>query len=125
MPSNNNLVGNPKLEASRENETRVFLVFQEFQYDRFIGKTHYKNGTAIKNPVIAFGSICPGRKLALLQVKWFLITLLNRFDLELLPGESCDFDMNYPGHEIVPPTNDVRMQYKSRDGHADIRIQGC
>lgn len=69
----------------------------------------------LKNPVLSFGSLCPGRKIALLQTKWYIISMLHRFDMELLAGEKCDFDTSYPGHEIVPPTNDVQMRYKPRN----------
>lgn len=69
----------------------------------------------MKNPVLPFGSLCPGRKIAMLQTKWFLVSMLNRYDMELLDGESCDFDTSYPGHEIVPPTNDVQLRYRVRE----------
>lgn len=41
--------------------------------------------------------------------------MLHKFDVELLEGQSCDFDTSYPGHEIVPPTNDVQMRYRYRN----------
>ena len=87
-----------------------------------MGKTFYKNGTQLKNPVLPFGSICPGRKIALLQTKWYLISMLHKYDLELLEGESCDFDMSYPGHEIVPPTNDVQMRFRPRNSSTQIQV---
>lgn len=101
----------------------LLLLFQEFQYDRFINKSFFKNGMKLKNPVLPFGSICPGRKIALLQTKWYIVSMLQKFDIELLEGESCDFDTSYPGHEIVPATNDVQMRYKARNSPIELRVR--
>lgn len=102
----------------------MLFLFQEFQYDRFMnGKTFHKNGQQLKTPVLPFGSICPGRKIALLQTKWYLISMLHKYDFELLDGESCDFDTRFPGHEIIPPTNDVQMRYRSRTSSSQLRVK--
>lgn len=63
---------------------------------------------------MSFGSICPGKKYALTQAKWFLLSLVHNFDMELLEGESTKPDVNYHGHEILPPTNEVQIRYRSR-----------
>lgn len=86
----------------------------EFKYDRFVDATFYKNGQVLKNPIMSFGSICPGKKYALTQAKWFLLSLVHSFDMELLEGESTKPDVNYHGHEILPPTNEVQIRYRSR-----------
>ena len=49
--------------------------------------------------------------------------MLHKYDLELLEGESCDFDTSYPGHEIVPPTNDVQMRFRLRNPTTDIQVR--
>jgi hypothetical protein len=64
----------------------------------------YKYGRQIKNPIIAFGSLCPGKKYAITQSKWFLLSCIYSFDMELCSGESTIPDINYYGHEILPPT---------------------
>lgn len=64
---------------------------------------------------MAFGSICPGKRYAILQAKWYLLTLAHMFDFELLEGEQTDIDVNYYGHEILPPTNDVHLRYRMKD----------
>lgn len=66
----------------------------------------------LKNPVLAFGSLCPGKKYAMTQAKWFLLSLIYAYDIELLDGESTSLDVNYYGHEILPPVNDVQIRYK-------------
>ncbi|XP_067932244.1 cytochrome P450 7A1-like [Watersipora subatra] len=104
-------------------DPEIFERPEEFQYDRFIGRTFYKSGMKLKNPVLPFGSICPGRKIALLQTKWYIISMLHRYDFELLDGETCDFDTSYPGHEIVPATNDVQMRYRLRNAPTAIQVQ--
>lgn len=49
--------------------------------------------------------------------------MLQRYDIELLEGESCDFDTSYPGHEIVPATNDVQMRYRLRSSSTQLRVK--
>lgn len=76
----------------------------------------------LKNPVLPFGSLCPGRKIALLQTKWYIVSMLHKFDMELLAGESCEFDTSYPGHEIVPATNDVQIRYRYRNPTTTLNV---
>merc|ERR1719419_809392 len=64
-------------------DAEIFPKPLEFQYDRFIDQKFYKNGKEITHPVMAFGSLCPGKRYALLQIKWYLITVLNKFDMKL------------------------------------------
>ena len=70
-----------------------------------------KNGTELKTPLIGFGSLCPGKRMSMLQIKWFLISLMNTFSMELLEGESTEPNTQYYGHEILPPVNDVKVRY--------------
>lgn len=74
----------------------------------------YKYGKEIKNPIIAFGSLCPGKKYAIMQSKWFLLSSIYSFDMELCEGEFTQPDINYYGHEILPPTNEVQVRYRLR-----------
>ena len=91
-----------------------FFSFQTFKYDRFINATFKKSGRDVKNPVIGFGSLCPGKRYAICQLKWFVLTLLTRFDLALEEGQHAQLDSKYYGHEILPPANDVTMTYRLR-----------
>nr|KAI8733043.1 prostacyclin synthase-like [Biomphalaria glabrata] len=89
---------------------------ETFKYDRFIDADFYKNGKKIKHPLIGFGSLCPGQKLSMLQIKWFIINIVNSFKLELIEGEKTAPNTGMYGHEILPPTNDVQCRFKPREG---------
>jgi len=69
----------------------------------------------VKNPIMSFGSLCPGKKYAITQGKWFLMSLVYSFDFELCKGESTELDVNYYGHEILPPVRDVQIRYRMRE----------
>lgn len=86
-----------------------------YKYDRFIDATFYKNGREVKNPVLAFGSLCPGKKLAISQAKWYIFNLVYQFDFKVANGQTCKPDVHYHGHEILPPTNDVKLLYRKRE----------
>lgn len=62
----------------------------------------------MKHPVIAFGSLCPGKRYALLQLRWYIIYMFTKFDLRFAEGVSpALYDDKYHGHEILPPIADV------------------
>ncbi|XP_060587133.1 cytochrome P450 7A1-like [Ruditapes philippinarum] len=84
----------------------------EYKYDRFVDAKFYKNGRELKNPLLAFGSLCPGKKLAIAQAKWYIFNLVHQFDFVVADEQSCVPDVHYHGHEILPPTNDVTISYK-------------
>lgn len=86
----------------------------KFKYDRFIGAKFYKNGREVKNPLLAFGSLCPGKRLAISQAKWYVFNLVYQFHFKVVDGQTCEPDVHYHGHEILPPTNDVRLAYKKK-----------
>lgn len=90
----------------------LFCLLQTFKYDRFIDAKFYKNGKELKNPVMAFGSLCPGKRYALLQLKWFILRLFTRFQLEQVEGKSAELDHNYHGHEVLPPKQDVDIRFR-------------
>jgi cytochrome P450 len=85
---------------------------QEFKYDRFCNAAKfYKDGLELKHPILAFGSLCTGQRYATLQAKWFIMNIVNMFEMELLDGEKAHMDVQYHGHEILPPVNDVRCTF--------------
>ena len=90
------------------------MYFQEFQYERFIDTTFYKNGKAISNPVIAFGSLCPGKRYATLQLKWYIMSVVSQFKLRLQEGEHAEYAYEYHGHEVLPPKKDVNIDCSVR-----------
>ncbi|XP_052771592.1 cytochrome P450 7A1-like [Mya arenaria] len=87
----------------------------EFKYDRFIDAKFSKNGREVKNPLLAFGSLCPGKKLAMTQAKWFILNLAHNFEFTTSNSDTCEPDVHYHGHEILPPSNDVPIEYKRRN----------
>ncbi|KAI0237257.1 7-alpha-hydroxycholest-4-en-3-one 12-alpha-hydroxylase [Lamellibrachia satsuma] len=93
-------------------DPEIFEKPTEFIYDRFIDATFYKNGKILKNPLLAFGTLCPGKRYALLQLKWYLLTVFTRFDMRLQPGASAKYDYRYHGHEVLPPVEDVNIDFR-------------
>lgn len=71
---------------------------------------------------MAFGTLCPGQRCARAQLKWYLLTVLARFDMQLLPGEHAEFDDQYHGHEILPPKADVNFRYKVRQNCPTLQL---
>ncbi len=90
------------------------MSLQEFKYNRFVDTKFYKNGKEIKHPVMSFGSLCPGKRFALLQLKWYIMSIFSTFDIQLHEGEHAELDAQYHGHEILPPVKDVQMRYRFR-----------
>ncbi|KAL8588074.1 hypothetical protein ACOMHN_066295 [Nucella lapillus] len=92
-------------------DSEIFEDPETFKYDRFVDATFYKNGKELNNPLIGFGSLCPGKRMSMLQIKWYLLNVLNSFHMELLEGERTEPNTQYYGHEILPPVNDVQVRY--------------
>jgi len=100
-------------------------VRQEFVYDRFMDDAKFfKAGVELKHPVMSFGSLCPGKRYALLQLKWFILTMLSRFELRFKTSSSLPrYDSRYHGHEVVPPANDVNVVFRPRTTSKPRRLQ--
>ncbi|BFZ10732.1 hypothetical protein BsWGS_13771 [Bradybaena similaris] len=96
-------------------DPEVFEEPETFKVDRFVDAEFYKNGQKVKHPLIGFGSLCFGQKLSMLQLKWFIINVLNSFKMELLDGQKTVPNKNMYGHEILPPTNDVQCRFIPRE----------
>lgn len=101
--------------ANHMDET-VFENPLEFQYDRFLNRDHYKHGKKITSPLVTHGSLCPGEKISILQMKWFAMTWINTFKTELVVDQKTERNLNAYGHEILPPLNDVSFLIKQREG---------
>lgn len=70
-----------------------------------------------------FGTICPGKRLALLQLKLFIINIVSNYDVKLNDGENTELDNKYHGHEVLPPTNDVQITIKKK--RKNLSSFGC
>jgi hypothetical protein len=98
----------------------LLVCVQTFKFDRYVDAKFYKHGKEIKQSLLAFGSMCPGKKMALLEMKWYIINFLNALDMELLPGESTEVNTQFYGNEVLPPVNDVKVQYRLRENAPKI-----
>ncbi|XP_074656730.1 cytochrome P450 7A1-like [Tubulanus polymorphus] len=108
-------------------DPKIFTEPLEFQYDRFHRNgqkvTFYKDGDELKHPVMPFGTICPGQRYATIQIKWYLMTVLNMFDMELYDGEHAEYDYQYHGHEILPPSHDVNCKFLRREQFTKLILE--
>ncbi|XP_064298706.1 cytochrome P450 7B1 isoform X2 [Phalacrocorax carbo] len=95
---------------------------KEYKFDRYIenGKkktTFYKAGRKLKYFLMPFGSgisMCPGRFLAMNEMKMFLFLLLAHFDVELVENKAVRLDNSRMGLGILLPDVDVAFRYKLR-----------
>jgi len=98
------------------------LYFQEYKFDRYIenGKkktTFYKAGRKLKYFLMPFGSgisMCPGRFLAMNEMKMFLFLLLAHFDVELAENKAVRLDNSRMGLGILLPDADIAFRYRLR-----------
>ncbi|KAM6125844.1 LOW QUALITY PROTEIN: cytochrome P450 7B1 [Pterocles gutturalis] len=95
---------------------------KEYKFDRYIenGKkktTFYKAGRKLKYFLMPFGSgisMCPGRFLAMNEMKMFLFLLLAHFDVELAENKAVRLDNSRMGLGILLPDVDIAFRYKLR-----------
>ncbi|KAM9643552.1 cytochrome P450 7B1 isoform 2-T2 [Morphnus guianensis] len=95
---------------------------KEYKFDRYIenGKkktTFYKAGRKLKYFLMPFGSgisMCPGRFLAMNEMKMFLFLLLAHFDVELVENKAVRLDNSRMGLGILLPDVDITFRYKLR-----------
>ena len=101
----------------------LFLFCQVFKYDRFVDAKFYDQaGEEIRHPVMAFGSLCPGKRFAMAQMKLYLLTILTRFDMALDQGEHAEYDFRYHGHEVLPPVKDVNVNFRLKTDSPKLRL---
>lgn len=96
-----------------------------FKYDRFLNPNgsrkvnFYKAGKKIHHYTMPWGSgvsICPGRFLALSEMKLFVLLMLTHFDLELVDPDTPvpPVDPQRWGFGTTQPSHDVRFRYRLR-----------
>lgn len=59
-------------------------------------------------------SMCPGRFLAMNEMKMFLFILLAHFDVELVENKAVRLDNSRMGLGILLPDVDIAFRYKLR-----------
>ncbi|XP_043833451.1 cytochrome P450 7B1 [Dromiciops gliroides] len=105
-------------------DPEIFEQPEEFKFDRFVedGKektTFFKRGQKVPYFLIPFGSgisKCPGRFLAMLEMKQFLILLFMYFDVELIENKP---QLQFTNSRFFlgiqpPPLSDISFRYKIR-----------
>mmetsp|Transcript_6702 Transcript_6702/g.17236 ORF Transcript_6702/g.17236 Transcript_6702/m.17236 type:complete len:524 (+) Transcript_6702:206-1777(+) len=101
----------------------VFENPEEFQYDRFAGKTKsdftYGDGKPLTHePVIPFGGgehLCPGRKFVSYEARLYVAMLMQSFDLRLVAGETRpDTDKAAVGIGVLQPVRDPKVEIRPR-----------
>lgn len=96
-----------------------------FKYDRFLNSNgsrkvdFYKAGKKIHHYSMPWGwgvSICPGRFLALSEMKLFVLLMIMHFDLELVDPDTPvpPVDPHRWGFGTTQPSYDVRFRYRLR-----------
>lgn len=96
-----------------------------FKYDRFLNPNgsrkvdFYKSGKKIHHYTMPWGSgvsICPGRFLALSEMKLFVLLMVTYFDLELVDPDTPvpPVDPRRWGFGTTQPSREVRFRYRLR-----------
>ncbi|PVD24504.1 hypothetical protein C0Q70_14987 [Pomacea canaliculata] len=97
-------------------DPEIFEDPEVFKHKRFVNTTFYKYGKEVKKPILSFGSACLGQRSALMQVKWFVMNLINSFSFQLPEGQKTERDTEKYGNEILPPVNDVQVDFRPKEG---------
>ncbi|KAG8513897.1 25-hydroxycholesterol 7-alpha-hydroxylase, partial [Galemys pyrenaicus] len=111
---------------SLHNDPEIFEAPREFRFDRFVedGKiktNFYRRGEKLKHYLLPFGfgtSKCPGRFLAIVEIKLLLITLLTHFDLEIMDDKPVKLNYGRFLFGIQHPDSDVLFRTRRLDGIA-------
>ncbi|KAG5204883.1 hypothetical protein MJG53_009479 [Ovis ammon polii x Ovis aries] len=101
-------------------DPEIFEAPEEFRFDRFTenGKkktTFFKRGKKLKYYHLPFGlgvSKCPGRFLAMVEIKQLLVVLLTYFDLEIIDNKPLELNYSRFLFGIPYPDSDVLFRYK-------------
>uniref|UniRef100_A0A8C5L6T7 25/26-hydroxycholesterol 7alpha-hydroxylase n=2 Tax=Jaculus jaculus TaxID=51337 RepID=A0A8C5L6T7_JACJA len=104
------------------NDPEVFEAPEEFRFDRFMedGKkktNFYKSGKKLKFYIMPFGfgtSKCPGRYLAVVEIKLLLVVFLTYFDLELLDKKPVRRGQSRLLFGVQYPDSNVLFRYKAK-----------
>ncbi|XP_051054331.1 cytochrome P450 7B1 [Phodopus roborovskii] len=104
-------------------DPEIFEAPEEFRFDRFIedGKkktTFLKGGKRLKYfPVMPFGvgaSKCPGRYLAVNELKILIAVILIYFDVEIIDKKNVELNYNRLLLGIQHPNSDISFRYKAK-----------
>jgi len=100
----------------------VFEQPEQYRFDRFYSergaKQFFKAGERLGYALMPFGggeTMCPGRFLALSEIKMLVVMLLADYEVERLPQQTRPaFDMTRSGLGILPPAGPLRVRVRPR-----------
>ncbi|MBZ3891375.1 25-hydroxycholesterol 7-alpha-hydroxylase [Sciurus carolinensis] len=106
----------------QHSDPEIFEAPEEFRFDRFIEdgkkKTIFsKGGKNQKFSVMPFGlgiTKCPGRYVAVVEMKLLLLIFVTYFDLEIIDKKPVGLDYNRLWIGIQHPESDVLFRYKAK-----------
>ena len=101
-------------------DPEIFENPEQYQFDRFHSpdgpQKFFKNGKRLSHPLLLFGggvSMCPGRFMALSEIKLFIAFLLSRCELELQGSIVPQPDLRRAGLGVLTPKSDLRLRYRA------------
>uniref|UniRef100_A0A8D2D5Q6 25/26-hydroxycholesterol 7alpha-hydroxylase n=1 Tax=Sciurus vulgaris TaxID=55149 RepID=A0A8D2D5Q6_SCIVU len=106
----------------QHSDPEIFEAPEEFRFDRFIEdgkkKTIFsKGGKNQKFSFMPFGlgiTKCPGRYVAVVEIKLLLLIFVTYFDLEIIDKKPVGLDYNRLWIGIQHPESDVLFRYKAK-----------
>ncbi len=101
-------------------DPEIFENPDQYQFDRFHSpdgpQRFCKSGKRLSHPLMLFGggvSMCPGRFMALAEIKLFIAFLLSRCELELQGSVVPQPDLRRAGLGVLTPKSDLRLRYRA------------
>lgn len=108
-------------------DPEIFEEPDRFRHDRFHSPgapaTFSRGGRPLQFPLLPFGSgasMCPGRFLAMNELKIVVAHLLSRYELEITDERIPTGDTSRLGLGIPPPTHDVKFRARRRAGGPEV-----
>lgn len=97
----------------------IFVHPEQFRYDRFLNpKAETPSGSLLSSHLRPFGGgkhMCPGRKFISYEARAFLALLLLKYDMKLVPGETCPgIDFSRQGLAVCAADRDVQVEMRER-----------
>lgn len=50
------------------------------------------------------------------------MTMVNKFDIEIIDGQKAEYDVQYYGHEILPVVKDIDCRYRLRENPLNMQL---
>ena len=102
-------------------DPEIFAEPEQYKFDRFYSagqpRVFSKNGKRLTPPLMLFGggvSMCPGRYMAMAEIKLLVALLLHRCELEVLDAHIPAPDLRRAGLGVLTPLGDMPIRYRLR-----------